>query len=228
MECGIGGHLDATNIVDEPVCSIITSLGLDHQDVLGDTLDDIASEKSGVIKRNLPCIVGPTCRNSKPIFERATNLNSSLIQIPYQQSHLLVNNQIAQQVLKIVCNNEDKLLYPQILENVFNIQQPCRFEKIPHRQEKIILDVCHNLQGFTAVLKQIKVKYPQVKKITLAFVISKKKKIDDVIDLFNKDDRVKQIYVLGKPHFKLLDYDKGYDMIEQIGTKKLAKLIPPS
>ena len=49
MECGIGGHLDATNIIDEPVCSVITSLGFDHQDVLGDTLDDIASEKSGVM-----------------------------------------------------------------------------------------------------------------------------------------------------------------------------------
>ena len=153
LECGIGGHLDATNIVDEPVCSIITSLGFDHTDVLGDSLDEIASEKSGVIKRNLPCIVGPTCRGSMPILERATALNSSLIQIPYQQSHLLINNQIAQQVLKIVCNNEDKLLYPQILENVFNIQQPCRFEKIPDRPEKIILDVCHNVQGFTAVLK---------------------------------------------------------------------------
>lgn len=92
LECGIGGHLDATNIVDEPVCSIITSLGFDHQDVLGDTLDEIASEKSGVIKRNLPCIVGPTCLKSKPILKRASELNSSLIQIPYQRSHLLVNN----------------------------------------------------------------------------------------------------------------------------------------
>jgi len=92
LECGIGGHLDATNIVDEPVCSIITSLGFDHTDVLGDSLDEIASEKSGVIKRNLPCIVGPTCRGSMPILERATALNSSLIQIPYQQSHLLINN----------------------------------------------------------------------------------------------------------------------------------------
>ena len=56
-------------------------------------------------------------------------------------------------------------------------------------------------------------------------MISKKKQIEDVIDLFNKDDRVKQIFVLGKPHFKLLDYDKGHQMIEAIGTKKLCKLI---
>lgn len=50
LECGIGGHLDATNIIDFPVCSAITSIGLDHIDVIGDTLEKIASEKAGVIK----------------------------------------------------------------------------------------------------------------------------------------------------------------------------------
>jgi dihydrofolate synthase/folylpolyglutamate synthase len=50
LECGIGGHLDATNIVDFPVCSAITSIGLDHIDVIGDTLEKIAAEKAGVIK----------------------------------------------------------------------------------------------------------------------------------------------------------------------------------
>lgn len=61
LECGIGGHLDATNIVDKPVCSIITSVGLDHSELIGETLDLIAEEKSGVIKPNVPCVLGPTC-----------------------------------------------------------------------------------------------------------------------------------------------------------------------
>jgi dihydrofolate synthase/folylpolyglutamate synthase len=51
MECGIGGRKDATNIVDNVVCSTITSIGLDHMEVMGNTLDDIAYEKAGVIKR---------------------------------------------------------------------------------------------------------------------------------------------------------------------------------
>ena len=225
LECGIGGHLDATNIVDHPICSVITTIGLDHMDVLGDSVEDIAREKAGVIKHNLPCIIGPTCRDMQPILDRAKAMNASLIQIPYQPSHLLVNNQIVRQVLKIVCQSEDMLLYPQILDHVFNIQQPCRFERIPDRPEKIILDVCHNLQGFTAVLKQIKVKYPQVKKITLAFVISRKKKIDDVIQLFEKDDRVKAIHVVGKPHFKLMESEQGHEAIKNLGTKKLKPLV---
>lgn len=94
MECGIGGRLDATNIIDEPVCSVITTIGYDHMDVLGDTLDEIADDKSGVIKKDRPCIIGPTCRGIQCIMDRASAMNASLIQIPYQQSHVLVNNQI--------------------------------------------------------------------------------------------------------------------------------------
>lgn len=71
MECGIGGHLDATNIIDTPICSAITSLGMDHMDVMGNSLELIAKEKAGVIKKNLPCVVGPTCRNMQPIVDRA-------------------------------------------------------------------------------------------------------------------------------------------------------------
>ena len=71
IECGIGGKLDATNIIDDPICSIITSIGLDHMELIGDTLDLIAKEKSGIIKKSVPCIIGPTCLERKPISERA-------------------------------------------------------------------------------------------------------------------------------------------------------------
>ena len=73
LECGLGGKLDATNIVDFPevVCSAITSIGMDHLDVLGNSLEEIAFEKAGVIKSNIPCIVGPTCVNLQSIQKRA-------------------------------------------------------------------------------------------------------------------------------------------------------------
>lgn len=60
LECGIGGRLDATNIIESPVCSVITTIGLDHMDVIGNTLEEIAWEKAGVIKREIPCVLGPT------------------------------------------------------------------------------------------------------------------------------------------------------------------------
>ena len=58
LETGMGGRLDATNVVPEPVISLITSIGMDHMHFLGDTIEDIASEKGGIIKENRPVVIG--------------------------------------------------------------------------------------------------------------------------------------------------------------------------
>jgi dihydrofolate synthase/folylpolyglutamate synthase len=58
VEVGLGGRLDATNVLKNPLISIITEISLDHQKVLGDTLDKIASEKAGIIKKESPVVVG--------------------------------------------------------------------------------------------------------------------------------------------------------------------------
>ena len=57
LECGVGGRLDATNVVSPEVCAI-TSVGWDHMEALGDTLEKIATEKSGIIKPKVPIVVG--------------------------------------------------------------------------------------------------------------------------------------------------------------------------
>src|SRR5438552_12742867 len=69
LEVGLGGRLDATNIVQQDV-SVITSIGLDHQQFLGTTIDEIAAEKAGIIKRNEPVVVGPSA-DLPPIREKA-------------------------------------------------------------------------------------------------------------------------------------------------------------
>lgn len=63
LECGLGALLDATNIVQYPdvVCSAIVSVGHDHMDVLGNDLEEIAREKAGIIKKDIPCVLGPSC-----------------------------------------------------------------------------------------------------------------------------------------------------------------------
>ena len=62
LECGLGGRLDATNIVSEKIaCTAICSIGRDHEEVLGNTLEEIAFEKSGIIKPGVKgCVLGPT------------------------------------------------------------------------------------------------------------------------------------------------------------------------
>jgi dihydrofolate synthase / folylpolyglutamate synthase len=69
IETGLGGRLDATNIVD-PVVSVITGIGLDHTDVLGDTLEKIAFEKAGIIKGNRPAVVNVGTASLKDVFRR--------------------------------------------------------------------------------------------------------------------------------------------------------------
>jgi dihydrofolate synthase / folylpolyglutamate synthase len=59
LEVGLGGRLDATNMIAKPAACCITSIGLDHQQYLGDTIELIAGEKAGIIKRGVPCVVGP-------------------------------------------------------------------------------------------------------------------------------------------------------------------------
>ncbi len=59
LEVGLGGRLDATNVVDRPALTVITPVSLDHQQYLGETLAEIAGEKAGILKRGVPCVVGP-------------------------------------------------------------------------------------------------------------------------------------------------------------------------
>lgn len=69
LEVGLGGRLDATNVIAEPRLTIITPVDLDHQAYLGDTLAAIAGEKAGIIKRGVPCIVGPQHAESLDVIE---------------------------------------------------------------------------------------------------------------------------------------------------------------
>ena len=69
LEVGLGGRLDATNVVEKPAVTVITPIDLDHQQYLGDTLAAIAGEKAGIIKRGVPCVVGPQHDESMAVIE---------------------------------------------------------------------------------------------------------------------------------------------------------------
>ena len=103
FECGLGGKLDATNIIDKPelIISSITSIGLDHQDVLGETKEEIAAEKAGVIKAGVPCVVGPTC-NQQSIIDKAALMGVDLTRIPKHEMFTKDNIEIANEIVKYI------------------------------------------------------------------------------------------------------------------------------
>ncbi len=84
LETGLGGRLDATNVIDRPALTILTSIDLDHQQYLGDTLEEIAAEKAGILKPDVPCIVAPQKEAGLGVIERIAATT---------QSPLLIANQ---------------------------------------------------------------------------------------------------------------------------------------
>lgn len=80
LEVGLGGRLDATNVIDEPVVTVITPVSIDHEQYLGDTLGKIAAEKAGIIKPGVPCIVGPQEDEALEVIEyTAARLGAPLL-----------------------------------------------------------------------------------------------------------------------------------------------------
>ncbi len=80
LEVGLGGRLDATNVIDRPELCIITPVSIDHQQFLGDTLAAIAAEKAGILKRGVTCVVGPQEDTALDVIEeRAERLGAPLL-----------------------------------------------------------------------------------------------------------------------------------------------------
>jgi dihydrofolate synthase/folylpolyglutamate synthase len=78
IEVGLGGRLDSTNVIT-PELSVITNIGWDHMDMLGDTLEKIAFEKAGIIKADVPVIIGESQDETSPVFEKMANEKRSLL-----------------------------------------------------------------------------------------------------------------------------------------------------
>ena len=80
LEVGLGGRLDATNVIDRPALTVITPVSIDHEQFLGNTLAKIAGEKAGILKRRVPCVVGPQQDDALAVIEaRATALGAPLL-----------------------------------------------------------------------------------------------------------------------------------------------------
>ncbi len=87
LEVGLGGRLDATNVIGTPAATVITPVDLDHQQFLGETLSEIAGEKAGIIKRRVPCIVGPQQEAGLEVIEAVAARNMAPLSVYGQHWH---------------------------------------------------------------------------------------------------------------------------------------------
>lgn len=112
IEVGLGGRLDSTNII-RPEVSVITNISLDHTQILGDTLAEIAGEKAGIIKRNIPVVVGERHEETQQVFLAKAKAENSLINFAEDQYHI-VNHQRKGEHLIVDIAVLDQLNYPDL------------------------------------------------------------------------------------------------------------------
>ena len=199
IEVGMGGRLDSTNIIT-PLLSVITNIGKDHTQFLGTTFEAIATEKAGIIKQNIPVIIGEYNIETKPVFLAkanetkseiyfasdliSENLPSDLIGV-YQIS----NKKTALQTLKILNSQKEFQVSEAAIKTGFlnvvkNTGLQGRWQQL-NSAPKVICDTAHNKHGLEIVLNQLKTE--QFDSLHFVFGVVNDKDLDEILPLFPKN-----------------------------------------
>ena len=198
--------MDATNIIT-PELSIITNIGLDHIEFLGDNHEAIAKEKAGIIKNKIPVVIGEKkCSTQKIFQEKAFSCNSSLHFVKKDSnnyfsdlkgSYQIKNIRTASTALNIISNGSfDKSLIQKGLSNVLKNTKLMGRWQIIKDHPKVILDVAHNKEGLIEITKQISVQKYRKLNVVLGFV--KGRNVKDLLALFP----VKSNFYLSSPNIE--------------------------
>ncbi|HSD13134.1 MAG TPA: folylpolyglutamate synthase/dihydrofolate synthase family protein [Flavobacterium sp.] len=226
IEVGMGGRLDSTNIIT-PLVSVITNIGFDHTQFLGDTLEAIAGEKAGIIKPNVPVVIGEYTDETKPVFLAKAEacgsdiyFASDLIQEDYPCG-LLGDYQFHNKktvvetitVLKEHFTVSEENLKNGLLNVVQNTGLLGRWQQLKSNP-KVICDTAHNSHGLKIVLNQIaKEKF---EKLFFVLGVVNDKDLDSILPLFPKNAN----YFFCKPNiFRGLDAGELQEKAAEFGLK---------
>ena len=204
IEVGLGGRLDSTNIIS-PEVSVITNIGLDHTQFLGETLPEIAFEKAGIIKNNVPVVIGEKQEEVKQVFlKKAKETNSEIIFASddeksyktdllgdYQQKNTKTAVATIQQ-LKDFKISEDNIK-DGLLNVVRNTSLKGRWQVLQEKP-KVICDTAHNKEGLQIVLNQLKKE--RFKNLHIILGVVSDKKLEEIFTLFPEN----AIYYFCKPN----------------------------
>ena len=219
IETGLGGRLDSTNVIT-PELSIITNIGYDHMNILGDTLEKIAYEKAGIIKQNIPVVIGEAIAETKNIFlEKANECNAPIVFAENEFSvsnPVLKNNKLLVEVSEIPGHEKEE--YTLDLNGIY--------------QQKNLLTVLAavnelNKQGFTLKGENIKAALASVKKLTGLHgrwdIIKENPMI--VLDVAHNEDGIKQLL----QQISLTTFEKlhvVFGIVKDKDATKILSLLP--
>lgn len=201
LEVGLGGRLDATNIIKHPLLTLICSISFDHQQFLGNTLEEIAKEKAGIIKEKTDLILYSQNKNvMNTILNIAKEKNVKSFTNDLEKIEILKNNTYGEVInyknyknlkinllgthqiknaslcLEAISNLKEKnieISEKSIYDGFKNVIWPCRFE-IVKRNPDFVLDGAHNTDGIDKFVKNIKNYYKDNKKIAIFGVLEDK------------------------------------------------------
>ena len=195
IETGLGGRLDSTNII-QPEVSVITNISLDHTYLLGNSLEKIAIEKAGIIKNNVPVVIGRKQKNLVPTFEKVARQKNTQIYWSEKTDYL--------SDLKGACQNENTNTVVSTIEQmrlqgwkieeshltlglqkvIVNTQLQGRWQEL-NQHPKIICDTAHNQDGISSVSQQLQTEeYDQLHMVIGAV---NDKEIESILNLLPKD-----------------------------------------
>lgn len=208
IEVGMGGRLDSTNIIT-PLLSVITNIGLDHTQFLGNTLQQIATEKAGIIKQNIPIVIGEYTNDTKKVFIKSATENNSeiyfaseLIDIDYPSSligdYQKHNKKTVAQSIKVLqdkyaYNISEKNVKDGFLNVIKNTGLQGRWQELSDKP-KTICDTAHNKNGLEIVLQQIK--KSKYNRLFIILGVVNDKDLDEILPLFPKNAK----YFFCKPN----------------------------
>ncbi len=217
IEVGMGGMLDATNIIKKPLLSVITKIGIDHTSFLGDTIEQIASEKCGIIKNGVSVVSAIQCDEVKKIIEKkAKNKNSTLvfakeakykgfsknkqyfdydnildIELSALGLYQLQNVALAIEAVKMIGFLDNNTIKKGLKDVIWQ----GRFEVID-KDPIFIIDGAHNKDGVYALMESVD-KYYKEKKIIYITGVFKDKDYKEIAKISAK--RAKKIYTITPP-----------------------------
>lgn len=198
IETGLGGRLDATNIIT-PVLSVITNIGLDHVAILGNSLEAIAGEKAGIIKPGVPVVIGEYTPETRPIFEvkaaeagAAIYFASDLITDDYESDLLgdyqFHNKKTVLQTIRVLQDDRrfsisEKHIADGLLGVVKNTGLLGRWQQL-RSDPTVICDTAHNRHGLEIVLNQVI--RQQFDRLHIVLGVVNDKDLDEILPLFPK------------------------------------------
>jgi len=198
IETGLGGRLDSTNII-KPLVSVITNIGFDHTSLLGNTIEEIAAEKAGIIKENTPVIIGKKQKECEDIFITKAKENNSSIsfclgETKYQSdlkgNYQSENVRTALFTIKEIQKQGFRISEENIKKGLMNVVKNTSLLgrwQVLEKEPLIICDSAHNEDGIKEVVKQLsEVDYKE-----LHFVLGtvNDKNIDNILSLLPKKAR---------------------------------------